>query len=70
MDTTSFEPGDTLRSETEADQRLRIAWEAERIAKARAELDAGLFVDGAEIDARIDSIGTDRELPAPPTRGR
>ena len=40
------------------------------IAEARAELDAGLFVDAAEVDAWIDSIGTDRELPTPPARHR
>ncbi len=29
------------------------------VAEARAELDAGLYVDAAEVDAWIDSIGTD-----------
>ena len=61
---------DTLSLETEAEQQRRLAWEAERIAEARAELDAGLYVDADEIDAWIDSIGTDHELPPPPTRHR
>ena len=56
--------------ETEADRQRRIAWEAERIAEAQAELDAGLYVDAAEIGAWIDSLGTDHELPPPPTRRR
>ncbi len=57
-------------SETEAERQARLAWEAEGIAAARAELDAGLYVDADEIDAWIDSIGTDHELPPPPTRHR
>ena len=44
--------------------------EAETIVEARAELDAGLYVDAAELDAWIDSIGTEHELPPPPTRRR
>jgi predicted transcriptional regulator len=52
----------------EAERRRRLAWEAERIVEARAELDAGFFVDAAEVDAWIDSVGTEHELPPPPTR--
>jgi predicted transcriptional regulator len=40
------------------------------IAEARAQLDAGLYVDAAEVDAWIDSLDTDHELPPPPTRRR
>lgn len=72
MDTAPL-PGDNApvgSPETEAERHRRIAWEADRISEARAELDAGLFVDAAEIDAWIDSIGTDHELPPPPTRRR
>jgi hypothetical protein len=58
------------RPETEAERQARLAWEAEGIAEARAELDAGLYVDADEIDAWIDSIGTDHELAPPPTRRR
>lgn len=57
-------------SESEADRQRRIAWESEGIAQARASLAAGLFVDSADIDAWIDSIGTDHELPPPATRKR
>jgi predicted transcriptional regulator len=59
-----------VASETDIERRRRIAWEADRIAEARAELDAGLFVDSADLDAWIDSIGTGQELPMPPTRRR
>jgi hypothetical protein len=52
-------------SETEADRRRRIAWEAEMIARADASVAAGRLIDAAEIDAWIDSIGTDHELPPP-----
>ena len=67
---TTSPPESESESEADADQRRRFAWEAERIAEARAELDAGLFVDAAEMDAWIDSIGTECELPPPPTRRR
>ena len=57
-------------TETEAERQRQIAWEAEGIAEARAELDAGLYVDADEIAAWIESIGTDHELPLPSTRRR
>jgi predicted transcriptional regulator len=57
-------------AESDAARRDRLAWEAEGIAKARAELDAGLYVDADDIDAWIDSMGTDHELPPPPIRHR
>jgi hypothetical protein len=70
MDTLDPETGHAPRPETEAERQDRLAWEAEGIAEARAELDAGLYVDADEIDAWIDSMGTDHELPPPPTRHR
>jgi hypothetical protein len=69
MSTTNPVTGHSPDLETESGRQRRL-WEAERIAEARAELDAGQFVDAAEIDAWIDSIGTDREQPAPATRRR
>jgi hypothetical protein len=56
------------RIESAEEEQRRLAWEAERIAEADAEIEAGLYVDADEIDAWIDSIGTDHELPPPPTR--
>ena len=61
---------DASRPEIEAERQRRLAWEAEMIAEADAEIEAGLYVDADEIDAWIDSIGTDHELPPPPTRRR
>ena len=48
-------------------RQRRIAWEAEGLAKARTSVAAGRVVDEAEVDAWIDSIGTDHELPVPYT---
>ena len=73
MDTIDPNPNDgdgTPEPETEVEKQRRLAWEAEMIVEARAELDAGLYVDVAELDAWIDSIGTEHELPPPPTRRR
>ena len=72
MDTAPRPDGrpDTLSWESEAERERRIAWEAEGIAAAKASLAAGLYVDADDIDAWIDSIGTDHELPPPPTRRR
>jgi predicted transcriptional regulator len=56
------------RSETEAERQRRCAWEAEMIAEADAEIEAGLFIEEVEVDAWIDSLGTDHELPVPQPR--
>jgi len=53
------------QAETEADRQRRIAREAAMLAEARASARAGLVVEEAEVDAWIDSIGTDHELPPP-----
>lgn len=55
-------------AETEADCQDRFAWEADCLAQADAELDAGLYVDAAELRAWVDSLRTDSVLPPPPTR--
>jgi predicted transcriptional regulator len=65
MDTTNLETGDTPRAETEAERRRRIAWEAEGIARARASITAGYYATSAEVNAWIDSLGTDNPLPVP-----
>lgn len=70
MDTLNADTRHTPHRETEADRRARIAREAEGIATAEASLAAGLYVDADDIDAWIDSIGTEHELPPPPTRRR
>jgi len=57
------------RSETAAARQRRIAHEAELIAQARASAVAGRTVSEEQVDAWIDSLNTDRELP-PPRSGR
>jgi predicted transcriptional regulator len=51
--------------EADAEQQRRIAWEAEKIAEADADVAAGRLIDEADMDAWIDSLGTDHELPPP-----
>jgi predicted transcriptional regulator len=59
------EPTETTHSETEAERRDRIAWEAEGIAEARADVAAGRLVDAAKVRAWVDSLRTDNPLPVP-----
>jgi predicted transcriptional regulator len=61
---------DSPRRESDAERLRRLAWEAEMIAEADAEIEAGLYVDADDVDTWIDSIGTDHEAPPPPTRCR
>ncbi len=61
-------PDLSATNETEAEWQRRLAWERERIAEADADIAAALIIDAAEIDAWIDSIGTDHELPPPQAR--
>ncbi len=68
MDTIDLKTGDA--PEADPAEARRLAREAELIAEARAELDAGEYVDAAEIGAWIDGIGTSLELPMPPVRRR
>jgi hypothetical protein len=70
MDKTNLDDGQSPYPEPDADRRRRIAWEADRIAEADAELAAGLYVDADEVRAWINSLRTDTPLPPPPTRHR
>jgi hypothetical protein len=65
MGNMSSDCGSTPSPETEADRERRIAWEAVMIAQADASIAAGRVVDESAVDAWIDSIGTDHELPVP-----
>ncbi len=51
--------------ETEAERQRRLAWEAEGITRARASIAAGYYATSAEVNAWIDSLGTDNPLPVP-----
>jgi predicted transcriptional regulator len=71
MDTLTAENGQTPDSEaeeTEIERQDRFAWEEEGIAEARAELDAGLYVDADEMRVWVDSLRTAAPLPPPATR--
>jgi predicted transcriptional regulator len=67
MDTAPVPAGSApaASSETEADRQPRLAREGAMIAEADADIAAGRFVDEADVDAWIDSLGTDHELPVP-----
>ena len=70
MDTLNHDIGTGSETETNAERQARLAREAEGIAEAEAELDAGLYIDISEVRAWIDSLRTDTPLPPPPTRRR
>ncbi len=57
--------GNTPGRETEAEEQVRIAWEAEGIAEARADVAAGRLVSAARVRAWVDSLRTDNPLPVP-----
>jgi predicted transcriptional regulator len=67
---TPTDSNDAARPEAATENRDRLAWEAQGIAEARAELEAGLYVDADDIDVWIDSLGTESEMPPPSTRRR
>jgi predicted transcriptional regulator len=65
---TATRPGDSaqaVRFENEAARLRRLARETEMIAEAEADIVAGRLVDSDVVDAWVDSIGTERELPIP-----
>jgi predicted transcriptional regulator len=67
MDTVPL-PADSTQAahpETEAERQSRLAWEAEGIAEARADVAAGRLVDAAKVRAWVDSLRTDNPLPVP-----
>jgi predicted transcriptional regulator len=68
MDTLNAETGHTPHTEseeTEAERQDRLAWEAEGIAEARADVAAGRLIDAAKVRAWVDSLRTDNPLPVP-----
>jgi hypothetical protein len=60
MDTSNLDSTVTPGRETDPEHLRRFARE---IAEAGADTAAGRLVDGADVDAWIDSIGTEREVP-------
>jgi len=65
METINADTAQTTPSETEAERLDRLAREAEGIAKARASVAAGYYATSAEVNAWIDSLGSDTPLPVP-----
>lgn len=65
MDTMNADTDQTPHSETDPERQARLAWEAEGIAKARADVVAGRLVDAAKVRAWVDSLRTDEKLPVP-----
>lgn len=61
MDTTKIETD----LGTPAEHKRRLAWEAERIAEAGADVAAGRLVDEVDADSWIDRLVGDAERPAP-----
>ena len=71
MDTMIPDGSDSVRADVEAERQARVEWEAKAIAEAQASVAAGYYVTEEEVNAWIDSIGTDHELPVPyPTHPR
>jgi hypothetical protein len=64
MDTSPL-PDDRAGFESPAEKQRRLAYEAEMLAEARADVAAGRIVGDAEVDAWIDSLGNDHELKLP-----
>jgi predicted transcriptional regulator len=65
MDRIPLEADRTAWPETTDEAQSGFAWEAAMIAEADADIAAGRLVDEAEMDAWLDSISTDHELPSP-----
>lgn len=61
-------PTPNLPPETEEERCARLAWEAERIAEARASATRLGTVPFEEVEAWVESWGTDHELPKPKPR--
>ena len=55
--------------ETEAERRLRVAREMEIVARAEAAIDAGLGIDGDDLEAWLLALDEDENAPIPPPRG-
>ena len=67
MDTTPS--GDRAKIQlADDDRRAYVVQEEADIAKARASVAAGYYATSAEVNAWIDSLGTDHPLPVPRPR--
>jgi predicted transcriptional regulator len=65
MSITAFRTKDGSLPPDSEQHRRRLAREAVMIAAALEEAAAGKTVSSEQIDAWVDSLGTDHELPSP-----
>jgi predicted transcriptional regulator len=65
VDTLNIDTSQPAASETEDQRQCSVAWEAAGISKARASVAAGRTVSAEAVEAWIDSLGTEHELPRP-----
>ena len=63
MPADAIEP--EFENETAMERESRIQREAALIAKAHAEMDAGLWLDEAELDAWLQAAAKDQNAPMP-----
>lgn len=68
MDTPPRLPHRDDRPETPTERERRIAHESVLIDEALASVAVGNTYSEAEVDAWLDSLGTDHELPRPGSR--
>ena len=69
MNATNLQQGPPmLRPEADADRLTRIAHEEAVIAKAEADIDAGLGIGDEDLEAWLDSLDLDEASPLPSPR--
>jgi len=54
--------------ESEEERALRLRREAGELARARRQVESGEVINGAELDALLDSL--DQDVPLPPRKPR
>jgi len=66
---TPIPPSPAAEAEREQARAARVRWEAEQLAAAQREIDAGLGISGDELDAWLEqSMATDEPVPMPVRR--
>jgi predicted transcriptional regulator len=68
MSTPNTVSGDKTDTDKASTRQRDLAYEAEMIAEAREQAAAGRTVSEEQVDAWIDSLGTEHELPPRPIR--
>ena len=68
METTPAHVASAYAPRTAIEAGRDLAWEAEGIAEARADVTADRMVDAADVRAWVDSLQTNAPLPPPLSR--